>query len=835
MPARGEVEADVHAIADYIASTVKTYINSPIPDALKGGAFTTVLSAVAGVDHAATVLVRDRLDRKALPIHLMTLFGNTGGWHPANPGIKRIKERLASTYLQLTQLPPDQSHEKVANYAPSPTDSTLFRLFFERNSAIVGERGVGKTSLFNFWTSIYGRDLLEKRHLTWFRVDATKVYRLWRDNNLAKHSVTIGDYHKVHLLIVYLIYAGIISYKKFNRQDDVIPSRLFQSLHDKLKNGQDAVSDAYRSSLPNINQYLFADGRVVDLIDRLKQNPRIDISDELVRILLLTDNASFKHHVQDLYATMVEALNLQNIRVVVVVDGADNIGLHRQQELYKQMISQLGHFAEHLETETRLQNCGFMILTRPETIPDLVRQMGRGRLDYNNTHWNTFRQTVIFPPRLGDILNKKIEAIASADAFDQDRASCVLSYNRSQESDRGAASLKLISEQTVASAVRQLIPIKDEFLTGIRNSIEAVFRSAIDDARRNRIVYFPKFQYEHLTEARIVSEIFNNNVRSFIDNFLETYGLREFFHQMNIIGSYRQDRMLQYMLLDGRIFLNSQSSWDRRRNNDGIIHRIRRGETFPNIFWFDHQVHKENDPSRPLQRWHGLTNIRLLQVLDFLSGMPVSACDVLLLLHRIFEYDTRILRQSLENMIAFGLITVDVIHGQEPIYDANADFADYKEVVGITPKGRFYLEFPFIFPDWFYQCALDTPIYNELAKSSRYMRCHREIDEFSAMGNYLDAFVISTSTFAKIICEHQASELSLAQSKLHTFSNEFGALINDANRLINHHLSLPSAFEPMVYETARRFARGRGTDRNGLRELERDVKGAFEYAIYKSR
>ena len=58
---------------------------------------------------------------------------------------------------------------------------------------------------------------------------------------------------------------------------------------------------------------------------RIKTNPAIDISDELVRACMLTENSSLRHHIANLYKSLVERMNNEGIRVVIVVDGADKL------------------------------------------------------------------------------------------------------------------------------------------------------------------------------------------------------------------------------------------------------------------------------------------------------------------------------------------------------------------------------------------------------------------------------------------------------------------------------------------------------------------------------
>lgn len=147
-------------------------------------------------------------------------------------------------------------------------------------------------------------------------------------------------------------------------------------------------------------------------------------------------------------------------------------------------------------------------------------------------------------------------------AFADDRTSAVIIS--SGESDE-----KRI--QSFSKNEREFLLEAKSYVADIEKTLDKLIRLVTN--KYNPSGYIP------IKAEGILDVLFNNNVRDFLENFVKVIATTKVCINHGIYGASNASRRIQYMLLNGSIFVNSQPKIEQSRYN-----KIPRGEVFPNIF-----------------------------------------------------------------------------------------------------------------------------------------------------------------------------------------------------------------------------------------------------------
>ncbi len=723
-------------------------------------------------------------------VAIMDLLGSVARWHPANPNRPHIVTRLNDTYQSTVAVERATAFDLPRHFLDALKKDQLI--------ALVGNRGAGKTAFVNHWVNNNTKTILEKElKLSWFRIDAHKVYSLWFDDNANGKQLTLVEYFKVHAAYVMLVYGGKVP--KLLRDNHTLSDQFVSLIKWFDKNKYDSL---FTPSVKELAKWLEA-----------KFGEKVgDYSEFMIREIVV--NSGLKSVFIDLYDFLQAELTSRGVGLLCILDGLDNISWSRANTQYHRMCLQVGelrdfvlnHVGKNPNATARL-----VLAVRPETLPDIPF------IDYyyheQGFKVGSFKCLRVEPPRFQSVLNRKCSA---------------LQYSRSFELERNSCSKILRSEgdepsQYMTFQISRITEYSDDFVKTLETSILSAMRASTKIRKLSKIEndthYFKKWAEPNLN---LVEILFNKNCRAFVDGFLQILGVLKAAEELSIKGATNKHRLLQYLLLNGRLYVDSRQY----ETQSDFRKKISRGEYFPNLLWFNTQISKTEHSV-----WHGLVSIRILQ---FCLLREFIAEEVVTFLHAVFGYSAECIEDRIESLVAFGLLDSEKSSQKINRFGTAEVRSRWAIQLTVTDRARLLLDIFFAYPDWMYFMALDTPIPSILSGSSNHMRPHVDPKSKAFLNNFFDAYCITLPTIIRTIKHYEMIETE----RMKNFSNStepkdaqviFGvkSTFIDANTLLRG-FRLPKNWENSFNQAVENgFAARQNDDPQGARILYNDMKGAF--------
>lgn len=648
-------------------------------------------------------------------------------WFPANPNKKIIIDRCNELYIdKITSRDRYNSfpRRKIANNIIEKNDNAALQVFnieriLRKNKYVVveGRKGVGKTTFFNYWLNNRSQYLEKVEKKIWFRVDASKLYGIWTNftENDDFTNIDLDVFHKAHAIYVTAKYAD----------PDGKSSAFFQTWNyilDIALEDEDLFSFIEDIEEAVKNSFNAPDGRDTErFFDWVLKNGHLQ---SICRV----------------YDYCNQYWLDQGYKIVFIVDGVDNISWTRETTTY------YDHFCKELGrlflSDYRKEFCDFfeniILVVRPETFRDIETKSLADHLNVDTVR--KYYRCLVAPTCTYSILEHK------ANVFESPMSEAISSFKEK--------SLTLIEEDDLIDKTDTNFSFKIEssnFKDFSRNYIDNLM-----DAIRSRYLlldkyysgkdYITSFEIDDFEDvSQIIEIIFNDNIRACVDNFLKNYATIKLAESNKIPGATDKSRYPQYLLLNGRIFLDSPN----------IQTRVR-GEAYPNLFWWNPSWVKNNT-----SHWYGLCVIRILQLLNNNSEIKLSLLHSVMI--TIFSCDKKLIERQIDRLIQYGLIQ----------YSNSITLKNNDYLVSSTKKGKFILEYTFMFTDWLYFCALDTPIVQDFAqeKDSRYIKIHRDL-KYDLINTFNEAYITTVITFCRHIYSQQKLDMKKISNTWKDFENE---------------------------------------------------------------
>lgn len=195
-----------------------------------------------------------------------------------------------------------------------------------------------------------------------------------------------------------------------------------------------------------------------------------------------------------------------------------------------------------------------------------------------------------------------------------------------------------------------------------------------------------------------------------------------------------------------------------------------------------------------------------------------------MIIHRLFGYPEAIIKECVEAFVAFGLIEINRYHAEHTPLDDACAFTSYSYGITITGKGRFFLTFPFVFPDWLFFLSLDAPVHAYFSNSTNYFRVHRDIQSADFLHHFYDAYVVSVPNFLKHFVQYSKTEVE----EFDHVMGDFGYLqdVFPSTKLLKERFSLPSWAIERSVDALTKAASDRGKHSStGFSDLEATILG----------
>jgi hypothetical protein len=785
-----------------IVEIAREYINTPLSHSSRDGGYTTRTRDMK--EKNPYVYVDDfwRDARRDCHIALQRI----SGWMPSARTNKELRDRFDALYHRLNERP-----QVGSRYVINCEDDLRDLIMEHEFSVICGKRGTGKTSALNYWLSLHGEaKLAREKNVAWFKVDASLIYEIWElQNDESKH---LCEYLKLYIVSDFLFHSRCVKpYEKYK-------SDLFCDVLRDIKKRQDssqhiiaAISiiaghlDTLTKQKNTKNTYIY--------FDEHAGSSDIAWIVHAIAVRALIHDLALRDHLTNIYDALTQELNNKNRLTAVIVDGIDSIETVCPQRRYEVLIDQVCNLlsccTNKLSAQPHRAPCQFnlnnlcnidkhvrlVLVIRPETLQDIKRKI---HYSYDKAHMAAIAEGTVFLPPIDLIVKKKLHAIRDAESLQDDREN-MEALLKGDDSISPTANTPYGKLSTLVGEYEFFFR---KYMLKIKECVERIYTNSRRIAERENIDFRPVFDIKVWSKQGscknyIVEHLFNENIRAFIDNFLNTKLLTSYLKTCPEISRVEDDpfRYLKYLMFNGRVLLNTSDAMLALEQGNPI----RRGECFPNVFWFEASA----------KHWGGLTGIRILQFLNCFNGDRIryTAAYMLCILRDIFDFDEKNLWNAYRRLVEYGL--VDVMTSDK--YNEDSDvFRKINGKARITKKGKFFLDFLFIYPEWMYACAIDTPMPDQVA-NEQYMPVYELpigpcIESEMVPDSYLEAFMVTLATFSRVIKDKHARQMEIVDRRIEAWN---GDMPKDDLQLLRKHLVIPDVFEEIVIDKIRSCAERR--------------------------
>ncbi|GFO55957.1 hypothetical protein GMSM_29640 [Geomonas sp. Red276] len=577
--------------------------------------------------------------------YIFEFFRAIIGWIEANPTKKNLGEAIKSVYEWSEREEPDSYNlvntiEGHSSFLMEISKKNLLPIF------LVAPKGSGKTFYLNYILNNYTSDLYDKG-IIWYRADLAKVYE---HKIKIKQTYTVKDY--IYVQIVYVTFKYRNSHSVFKEIWSQKNKKIIKLLFEKWNQNKE-----YREKFKAPDDLLHEFKAFV--ANALKTESRRKLSKGKIYEFAESNNLFLTCRL--LAEAIIEYLESSGFRTLIIVDSLDNIKYHKDRVVYERMIDEISLYA--FRDDKFVNNEYNLLLSmRDETYAHLRY---KAKEHFNNYAPVEYR---IKEHNLLKVLQKKASAISDAankhfsskrndtkekirlylDVVQQERKKIIPGYEPQNNTD-----------ELMSQYFAEFIEEADRFITNIKNAIN----SSIDDKENN------------INEITLLRKVYNNNLRLFLNNFVNILLYKMFFKDNKPkISSERGYVIIEGQFLNGMLYLDSL-------NNMSVF-----GKCIPNIFYFD-----EN---RDVDAWHGLCGLRILQFVKTKRTVK----EVTEYLSKHFMYDKNLIEEILFNLMNFGLIDCVFVQDSNDLYYV------------ATEKAQFTIKYIFNDLNIMYNLALDTPM-----------------------------------------------------------------------------------------------------------------------------
>ncbi len=720
-------------------------------------------------------------------------------WWPANPSKNAARKRVLDTYVPFVGTWRNQVLEpcNVANSAgPHPIFVLDDLLDSNDNIIVIGARGSGKTAFLNYWLTASNRELEQKR-MTWLRFDVAKVFDIWSQHPEASVFSVFQTYFRLHSLFVLSAYGRGFTGEVGRRIDADSASELLRRIVTR------ATSVPKNKAFGRFHNLLVATAAKI-----LKSTPITrDFSHELIKHLhLYGSKESTAKTAKEAFSEIRDALLALGVRPIIIFDGLDNIAWTKSSSFYSAACRDMGRLCNWCRSELGA-DAKFILVTRPETTSEIsITEAGRLIGFNDNSTVPPFIRAGIAVPAIEEIIRQKLHAATASEGFEEQRQKLFSSI------PDGRNKFTKLSTDLNGHSLEYSAMIANI----IRKDIDTAVASADPVAGGGKVT---RLTAAEICKEGILSVLFDNDIRAFLDNFLKVSAIKYKFLEVGTPGAGDPERVVEYMFLNGRPFYDSRlhyQSGGRRNFQD-------RGSVFPNLFWYDTNLATESP-----DLWHGLACLRMLQIGDSLGNFVAG--DLIFFLNRVFGYNVDILREMLEAMVAFSLIDVKPVPLKKCQFEAEVERLElegYRNLCFVTNKGKFMMDYVWMRPDILYFYALDTPLLRALTvNDTRFVRPCREFGTLYALEDFYKAAIATLGTF----CLHVLHFEKLEGRRVLMLLNK-----RDGLEIVNRYmqrstvlfrcLQIPSWWNGFLMDFVKRGVSDQRSP--AAREIRREILGVF--------
>lgn len=653
------------------------------------------------------------------------------GWFPANPNNHENINQLESVFFKMKQ----DTHIKYSSFPTANLQTNLENNLFEFDNvvdehddiAVIGVRGVGKTAFLNYWLNVNTKRR-EKDNFIWFRIDATKVYKIYFKNikhnsGIVMHNI-LFQYLVFHTAYVVQMYSGrFLNSPPQDKSDIFVRFMNTYSQDDDFVAALSALNDRFTVIS---SQFAVKEEDLYEEFDTKAKGKRFatDISIKFIESLFSDRLNIFYRHAILIYNKLIEYVNENNITTAILVDGIDNMSWAPTDPVYIEMCTSVSFVFQQV-SQSFLKSKR-IVIARPEALAETGFQLPSESLGSQNTNTIPGEEIVFYPcvvrsPNPRKILETKFNAALESEIF-KNRLNYLSS--RIDKSSTGATA----PASAIREEVKKIQALVFQILSVLVKYVEERFKDA---SIFHHQMYFESLQDigEFDKSSMVVDVLFDNDLRGFIQNLLlAAYSIRIL--DLRGTNTEADSIKIQSVFLSGRSYFNTSSQLvEGSRHNYSYVYDV-----IPNIFWFS-----EDDVRECRDIWHGTLGTSLL-VFASCSG-KFSYGEAIDFLAKYSRYSEACAREVLAAFVAFGLIDTSLKPDSNGKYDLKGRFA-------ITNKGLLLMSAFICNIEMCYFYLFDTPFASEYVKRVNF-RLYRTFDFSTLEEQFFDASFNSVSIFVK--------------------------------------------------------------------------------------
>jgi hypothetical protein len=731
-----------------LATQLTNFTNVPFRESVRNSRFITPISNLRRTLRNKSPILLELIEsREVLRIFLRSTFRS----FPANPNKQSLIDQFNATYA-IDAPNTSNGHNGFSEIAKLLTNT----IRSETHTALVGARGSGKTAFVNKYLNDHTKGVFESElGYAWFRIDAEKVYDIQEQHDFIRDKATLANYFAVHSVYVFFRYSGILldtagESDQFNHVRSRIDATLSQT-DLKVWKRSAAVLRKHYEKIPR---------------------PESDfVSETFVASAFRKNNASLFDWSMKAWAILSRTLNREGVGILCIIDGIDNISWSKDSVLYTRMCADAKEFIGNLKVVTGNVKAKILLVSRPETIPELEVSIRRHGYSHPVRSEAQFACVELVNAEARTVLRRKVQATISSPEFAQERGT----FQRRLDELR----VKDVEIETPQALLSEMQKIGNGYLSYVVEDINRVQRYILNAG--GKPVRYP------LTDERAIGDVFDNDLRSLLDCFVLLNRARSIASRQEVVGAQEPSRFLEYLLLAGKNYLESAPVPGQRR-----YQKIPRGEIFPNIFWYD-----TKDALQQPAVWHGLAGYRMLQCADKLA--PVTGGDLIYMLREMFGYSQDVLIEHLEAFVAYGLLNVEFHDHRVPAYcPATEKEHRYGALLSISDKGLLIKALSLAYVDWVYFLALDTPMHFEEVEDSKRVKFY--VHPFVVKDRYahfFEAYCPTVATFARHVVQYCREEHATLRNNFEKMNQKFPKVVTN-NEVLLQWFELPKTFIPIL-------------------------------------
>jgi GTPase SAR1 family protein len=458
---------------------------------------------------------------------------------------------------------------------------------------VVGKKGSGKTCYLNYLINTESDNWEGNHKIVWYRVNVALLHKI----NLDRHIRAINTSRTFSRLTLLNFLNVCVSYITFKYKmcceifEDIVENKdgtfnnLLQANYDNSSNSSRSRVGAFNQLLPNFRSKarLLGDDLPATWREIFQQHKR--------QITELINDTNSRERCEIIRQAVFSYLRKSDYRIILFLDGVDNIDYHQQPDMYKAMLVELGEVINHCEI--LLDTDKVVVALRSDTVHHL-RDLSINVYLKEYAHFSVDNNDIVKCVQTKSDLAGKIESDYYSKRLRQSHDAIIDNFENQETKIDDQITPKEHLERCIVTLSNEIPITLDNLLKAFNNT---------------GLVYRPDMSIDEFFEI-----IYNGNLRDVMFSCLNTQRYLALLREKDNIAEIRDHHMLEGFFLAGYLYMDSAIE-EKPKGNPG--------RTLLNLFYYDYSDAVDK------KKWHGLCLLRILQLVESSIMREDEICDII--------------------------------------------------------------------------------------------------------------------------------------------------------------------------------------------------------------